>query len=963
MIESVSYFERLHQLFDQVVELPARERDTELARVAADAPQLADDLRALLEHAERPDTPLDNAVVLLEEEREEPLPRVSGFRIHHRIGRGGSATVYLADQEHAQFTRRVALKVVDRPFDDDALRSVREEQRILARLEHPGIARLYDSGMTSSDHHWLAMEHVEGESILRHCNTHRLSERERIELFLPVLDAVAYAHARGIVHRDLKPANILVTASGEPRLLDFGIARLSDPTDRDETRTLRRALTPAYASPEQMRGGRITTASDIYSLGVVLYELLAGTLPIERRALGGDVDAVLNKALRERPEERYESATAMAKDLRKVLSGTPARMRRLRIGAAVVLVVMLFAAAWQLASRWREKQLGNELAMYHDASGSLREGAERLARLDGPGARDSFREATVSSKGRMPDEALAWDGLARAESSLGEIGRAAEAARRAGALVAVHADALPKYESERVRARALAADRNWNAAIAALEALFGEQPERVDIGIDLVGTLLACGRTDAADTALGRLRQIAAGGDPRIDLLEAEVALQLSEFQRAAAAASRARAGAARVQAVALDQRAARVHAEAIGRLDRREEARRELTAIAARNQALGLTREAAAARLSLGPILIRIAGNEETRGVLDAAVAGLRRAGDRRGEIMARVQLAIVAAKEGKLTEAIPAAEAALADARAIGDRWCEGYVLSQCLTLYNWADDSQATAAALEPTLTALRDSGNRHVLLSTLTNASIVAIEALELERAEAYIVEAEGLARRGSSHLAMSSISRARGNLEEARGDFDLARKSHTAALAHARRAAVPMDIAIHLSDLAWLELSDDQPVAAAAWAREAIAAFTAIGDERTALTTEGVLAWSEAMQGDFAAARQRLAKLRQAAAEDGSEYAHYRLLIIEADVARAGGDWRRAIELRRETVRIANAWGSRGLALHQTTFLAEALLRAGERRAMEKLVAETLPEVKHYGLRGVESELRSFLASR
>ena len=161
----MTYFQRLHELFDRVSELPPEERETEIERSAADTPQLAADLRALLEHAERTVSPLDGSAMRLSRrtttETELPLPGIPGFSIHRRIGRGGSATVYLADQEHPDFTRTVALKVVDRLVDDDSLRSVREEQRILARLEHPGIARLYDSGMTSWGRHWLAMEYVE----------------------------------------------------------------------------------------------------------------------------------------------------------------------------------------------------------------------------------------------------------------------------------------------------------------------------------------------------------------------------------------------------------------------------------------------------------------------------------------------------------------------------------------------------------------------------------------------------------------------------------------------------------------------------------------------------------------------------------------------------------------------------------------------------------------------------------
>jgi len=984
----ISYFERLHELFDRVVDLPDGEREAEVARLAAEAPELVGDLRALLEHAERRDSPLDSAALSLAEEGGAPLPRIPGFLVHRCIGRGGSATVYLADQEHAEFTRTVALKVVDRLFDAGSLRSVREEQRILARLEHPGIARLYDSGMTPWGQHWLAMEHVEGQSILEHCNARGLSVRERIELFLPVLDAVAYAHARDIVHRDLKPANIFVTEGGEARLLDFGIAKLSDPTDQDETRTLRRALTPAYASPEQLRGDRTTAASDIYSLGVVLYELLAGTLPgddtEQRRAVGGDVDAVLNKALRRQPEDRYTHVTAFAEDLRSVLAGRPVNarrgdrtyrvrkfLRRHRAAVAGAIALLLIAAAgWQIASRWRAARPGNEVAIYYDARPLdsetrrlLREGAGRLARFDGAGARDSFRRATSSSKGRMPGEALAWDGVARAENSLGEIGRAAEAARRAGVLIEAHADALPRDEVERVRARALAANRNWNAAIPALERLFSMQPERVDIGLDLVETLLACGRTDAADTAFGRLRQVRAGGDLRIDLLEAEVALQLSEFQRAAAAASRVREGAANVQAVALGQRARRVHAEAIGRLDRRDEARRELTSVVTRDTSLGLTRETAAARLALGLILAAVAGNDETRRTREEALAGFRQAGDRRGEILARVQLAVGAGRGSKIAEAIGAADAALADARAIGDRWAEGYVLSQRLPLYNWAHDDAAARETLEPTLAALRESGNRRVLLGTLTNACTLATEALDLEKAEAYIVEAEGLARRVGSQLASALVDGARGSLERTRGDEDLARKSYTAAVEKGRRAGVPRVIAEYLSRLAWLELEADRPDAAAESAQAAIAQFNAIGDKRNALYAEGVLAWSDARRGDGAGARRRLVELRKAAAKDPSPLANFTLLGTEARVAAAGGDWRRAIELRRQTVRMATEWKEQGLVITEQMHLAKALHGAGDRRALEALVAEMLPEVERHGLRGVARELRELVAGK
>ena len=174
------YFERLRELFDRIAEMPAEEREAEIARSTEGDPTLAEELRGLLEHADRAETTIDNASMLgagsmlIAGWSEPPLPVIAGFRVHRRIGRGGSATVYLADQERADFTRPVALKVVDYAMDSASLARVREEQRILARLEHAGIARLYDTGLTPLGQPYLAMEHVEGETIVDHCRSRQL---------------------------------------------------------------------------------------------------------------------------------------------------------------------------------------------------------------------------------------------------------------------------------------------------------------------------------------------------------------------------------------------------------------------------------------------------------------------------------------------------------------------------------------------------------------------------------------------------------------------------------------------------------------------------------------------------------------------------------------------------------------------------------------------------------------------
>jgi serine/threonine protein kinase len=1018
--DSTPYFQRLRELFDRLSEITTAERATELERAAADDPRLGEELRAMLEHSDRSHSSLDQPTLRLPEPEEFPPPRIPGFRLRRRIGRGGSATVYLADQEHAGFERVVALKVVDHVVGGMSLRQVREEQRILARLEHPGIARLYDAGVTPVGQPYLTMELVEGESILDHCRSRDLPLHARIELFLSVLDAVIYAHSQAIVHRDLKPGNIFVSTRGETKLLDFGIAKLLADDDQDATRTLERAMTPAYASPEQIRGDRITAASDVYSLGLVLYELLSGTIPFRfdrhraapddpawdpdleppseafarmasmnhattakdrvdlarwRRSLRGDLDAVLLKALRTKPEARYASATAFADDLRRVLAGEPVAARRgdrvyrtrkflrrhRRIAAALVIALSIVAVQ-QVSTRWTRSAVSlpnTELAIYHEmTSRHLREGAERLARFDAAGARHSFQRAATSSREQPVVQALAWDGISRSQHVLGETGRASEAARRAGRLIAGPAAGLPSDEAERIRARALAASYDWKA-IPILEALFGRQPGRVDVGLDLVSAHLAAGRTDQAENALGRLRQLHA--DPRIDLVEAEVALRLSEFQRAAAAAARAQARAAQLQSAALGLRAERLHAEAIGRLDQPAEALRNLESVLARDRAAGLVAEAAATRLLIALFRARTSPNDEMRPQFEEALTGLRAAGLRSSEIFALVQLSLLAGRREEFKEALRISDQALQASREIGDRWSEGYVLSQRLVLLNWSDDEIQALQTIEPALAALRDSGNRTSLLATLTNVSSVRIERLELEQAAANLDEAEALARRIGSQPASAKVDRGRGYLQHVRGDLDLARQSFTSALEKGRRGGAPLDVALTLAHLAWLEISADRPDAAAPYAREAMRLLQSSGHAIQAASMEAVLAWVDARRGDAASAERRLASVKKVGAADSAS-PNFQLLSTEARVAEALGEWSRAVEIRRQTIALAREWSSAGLLLEERHGLARALHGMGNRRELETLVAEMLPEVERLGLRIHARDLRALVAT-
>ncbi|MFM9903949.1 MAG: protein kinase domain-containing protein [Pyrinomonadaceae bacterium] len=281
------------------------------------------------------------------------------YRIIRELGHGGMGVVFLAERTDGEFEQQVALKIVRQSIaDTHMLERFRLERQILASLNHPNIAKLLDGGVSGNGEPFLAMEYVEGCAIGDFAQSKDLNIREKLGLFLKVCSAVAYAHRNLVVHRDLKPANILVNSAGEPKLLDFGLAKLIDDglgLDMTETRTEFRALTPAYASPEQLNGETITTASDVYSLGVVLYELLTGERPFKFEGMSldeiiraistegpglpsrttqvnsnlrGDLDNIILKSLKSEAERRYSSVEQLAEDIQRHLDGLPVTARK-----------------------------------------------------------------------------------------------------------------------------------------------------------------------------------------------------------------------------------------------------------------------------------------------------------------------------------------------------------------------------------------------------------------------------------------------------------------------------------------------------------------------------------------------------------------------------------------------------------------------------------------------------------
>ena len=282
---------RVAALLDQALELSPAERGPFLERLCRDDAELGGEVAALLaaDAAASPllDRPLAAAALfhtreLMAASADDTLRdrRIGAYRIVRELGHGGMGAVYLAERADGQFEHQVALKIVRNGLESaELVRRFRHERQILARLEHPNIARLLDGGIADEGTPFFVMEHVEGEPVTTHCDRLHLPVSARLRLFSEICDAVAYAHRNLIVHRDLKPSNILVTADGRVKLLDFGIAKLLDastPDSSDETRTGSYLLTPEYAAPEQVRGDSITTATDVYALGTILYELLSG---------------------------------------------------------------------------------------------------------------------------------------------------------------------------------------------------------------------------------------------------------------------------------------------------------------------------------------------------------------------------------------------------------------------------------------------------------------------------------------------------------------------------------------------------------------------------------------------------------------------------------------------------------------------------------------------------------------
>lgn len=427
---------RAEDVFFQVVDLKEPARTAALERLCASDGTLRSEVESLLvadqtggKFLESPalgaefrlDTgPVDDLVGTV----------VGGWTFLKRLGAGGMGAVYLAERRQDDFTQRAAVKVVKRGMDsEEILKRFRQERRTLAGLEHPGIARLIDGGALPDGRPYLVMEYVEGRPVDEFCRAASLSVEATLELFIRVCEPVEVAHRSLVVHRDLKPSNILVTSDGQPKLLDFGIAKVLDSSNVDATIAEERRMTPEYASPEQVTGGPITTATDVYGLGVILFELLARRRPYQfktrssrevetvigsvepplpsvaaanagersaraSRAMRGDLDTIVMMALRKDPARRYQSIEQFRGDLQRYLAGMPVTARRdtlvyrsrkfvtrHKVGVAATAAIFLSLASGIIAVLIQSDATARERDVAFESRDQSEQIAEFLARM------------------------------------------------------------------------------------------------------------------------------------------------------------------------------------------------------------------------------------------------------------------------------------------------------------------------------------------------------------------------------------------------------------------------------------------------------------------------------------------------------------------------------------------------------------------------------------------------------
>lgn len=720
-----------------------------------------------------------------EEPEAEPVNpgQLGPWRLLRLLGRGGMGEVWLGERSDDVVEQRVAIKRV-RVQSRDVRERLFSERRLLARLEHPNIARFIDAGVDESGSPWLVLEYVEGVPITAWCEQQALSLRARLQLFAKVCAAVEHAHRHLIVHRDLKPANILVNADGEPKLLDFGIAKLLDDSAQGDTVA---ALTPSYAAPEQLRGEAVSTATDVYALGLLLYRLLAGALPETRRggsaaavlariddeetqrpsvtaaeippslpyppgALRGDLDAIVAQAIRARPQDRYGSVAELSADLERVLQSRPvlaraptrryrfgrfARRNRLALGLGMFAVAVLIAGTVVSLQQARRAELSaqsaqRELARAEQISdflGSLYREQDPLSRTGGTlgGAQRVLADAVLRVGRELGSDAASAARLLRvlgeAQLNLGELVPARATLDQAAARAQAADDPLLGADIDALRAALALRELHQDEA----EALFAS----------------------ALETAV-RLRGADSLEAARIEARQALSLVALGRFKEARGAADHA-------QRVLAGQLGAE-HRESIGALVTLGIIEEQLRDDAAARQTL----EAAIARIeagfgaddarlvaplqTLGEVLRRARDFERARALLQRGTAIARaQFGERNAQVSSiLVRLAGVERDAGQMQRAIGVLDEAEAALAAGEDEAAHAQILNTRGSIWIELGDGARAEADYRKALERRRTAGDLRSGLTWFSQAQVGTAVAMQGRYAEAHRLLAESAA---------------------------------------------------------------------------------------------------------------------------------------------------------------------------------------------------------------------------
>ncbi len=564
-------WQRLQALFDALLEQPAATHEAWLATNEPDAALAAEALALVRAHLDDEDTDSLTARIgsAAGEALREPAKglRLGPYVLLEEIGSGGMGTVFLAERVDAEFDHRVAIKIIRGIATNDASQRLRRERQILADLSHPNIARLLDGGTSEAGQPYLVMEYIDGSSITEHVRAASMPRAKRLRLVQQVCRAVHYAHQRLVIHRDLKPANVLVRADGAPVLLDFGIAKLLDAnaSGQHQTQTGMPWFTPAYASPEQRTGQPVSTATDIYSLGALLFELITDEVPrpdaegriaepSTRRTRdgvrGGDreLDIIVGKATHPEPDRRYASAEALANDIERYLRGRPIQAAPDSVGyrmakfvrrhawataAMLVLVALAGVFVWRLAAEneraWRAEQLAQResaaatrvvdyLVGLFDAASPEKAGARPIspAELVDLGVRDLAEQLDEQPMAR----ARLYTALGEIYAKIGQTEKGIATIERAIELQRGSGDEIALARSLALYGNMLNTSNRFGQAVEVLDEGIALQEQRGDADPAVMAEMLT-----SVSLARGRIGQLVAA---------------ISDAERALAAAAKA---------------------------------------------------------------------------------------------------------------------------------------------------------------------------------------------------------------------------------------------------------------------------------------------------------------------------------------------------------------------------------------------------------------------------------------